>query len=194
MAQKKSPIKATAETVVENTNMAQEVVIPADTEVVTPIKAAPKKFEATDAIECVSITAGELGMIGTKTGINYTWAGRGDVTEVEYQDLVAAIRGSKKHITAPFFVIQNEDFLAEFPQVKAVYASMYSLQDLKDVFKLDVASMKATILGLPSGAQESIKSIASSMISKGQLDSVQKIKALDEIFDTKFMLMTELYQ
>lgn len=194
MAQKKSPIKATAETVAENTNTTQEVSTPADTEVVTPIKAAPKKFEATDAIECVSITAGELGMIGTKTGINYTWAGRGDVTEVEYQDLVAAIRGGKKHITAPFFVIQNEDFLAEFPQVKAVYASMYSLQDLKDVFKLDVASMKATILGLPSGAQESIKSIASSMISKGQLDSVQKIKTLDEIFDTKFMLMTELYQ
>ena len=70
---------------------------------------------------------------------------------------------------------------------------MYSIKDLTDVLKLDAASMKKTINNLPAGAKESIKNIASTMIAKGQLDSVQKIKILDEIFDTKFMLMTELF-
>lgn len=155
---------------------------------------APKKFKETDAIDCVSITAGEMGMIGIKSSINYTWAGRGDVTAVEYQDLVAAIRSGKKHISAPYFIIQDNDFLAQFPQVAEVYSSMISYTDLKDILKLDVNRMKKVINELPSGARESIKNIASSQISKGQLDSVQKIKALDEIFDTKFMLMTELYK
>ena len=157
-------------------------------------KAAPKKYHETDAINCVSITAGELGMIGIKSGINYTWAGRGDVTAVEYQDLVAAIRSGKKHISAPYFIIQDEDFLAQFPQVAETYSSMLSYKDLKDILNLSVNNMKKVINELPSGAKESIKNIASSQISKGLLDSVQKIKALDEIFDTKFMLMTELYK
>lgn len=153
-----------------------------------------RKFKDTDPINCVSITAGELGMIGIKTGINYTWAGRGDETDVEYQDLVAAIRSGKKQITAPRFIIKDEEFLAQFPQVEQIYSSMLSYSDLKDILKLDPANMKKAILQLPVGARDSIKNIASSQISNGFLDSVQKIKILDEIFDTKFMLMTELFK
>ena len=92
-----------------------------------------RKFNATDAIECKSIVSGCLGMIGIKSGVNYEWAGRGDVTEVEYQDLVAAIRSGKRHITEPFFIIQDEDFLAEFPQVQKIYTTMYSVGDLEDL-------------------------------------------------------------
>lgn len=191
---------ATKTTEVVDTTSAEEVIETVDT--VEPVvkktekvsKAEPKKFRETEAIDCVSITAGELGMIGIKSGINYTWAGRGDVTAVEYQDLVAAIRSGKKHISAPYFIIQDDDFLAQFPQVAEVYSSMLSYKDLKDILNLDVNSMKKVIKELPTGAKESIKNIASSQISKGLLDSVQKIKALDEIFDTRFMLMTELYK
>ena len=152
-----------------------------------------RKFKPEDSIECVSITAGNLGMIGIKSGINYTWAGRGDITEVEYQDLVSAVRSSKNHIFKPYFIIQDEDFLKEFPRVAEVYSSIYSLQDLKEVFKLTPSQMRQAIASLPDGAKESIKHIASDMITKGTLDSVQKIKILDEIYDTKFMLMTELF-
>ena len=71
---------------------------------------------------------------------------------------------------------------------------MYSLADLRGVIlNLDVNSMKATILSLPIGAQESIKNLASSMIASGQLDSIKKVKALDEIFNTQLTLMTELF-
>jgi len=159
----------------------------------TVAKTEKKKFNPTDVIECVSLVSGELGMVGLKSGINYSWFGRGEVVEVEYQDLAAAIRSGKKHITQPFFIIKDSDFIKEFPQIEKIYSAMYSLNDLKDVFKMTPASMKKTILSLPIGAQESIKNIAASMIQAGTLDSVQKIKVLDEIFDTKFMLMTELY-
>jgi hypothetical protein len=54
--------------------------------------------------------------------------------------------------------------------------------------------MKSMILSLPNGAKESLKSVASSMISNGTLDGIKKIQALDEIFNTNFMLMTELYK
>lgn len=152
-----------------------------------------RKFEESEPIECMSITSGELGMTGIKTGIVYKWSGRGDITEVEYQDLVAAIRSGKRHITEPFFIIQNDEFLDLFPQVRGKYSSMYSINDLQDVLKLPVSQMRKIIESLPNGAKESIKHIASSMIAKGAMDSVQKIKVLDEIYGTKFMLMTELF-
>ena len=71
---------------------------------------------------------------------------------------------------------------------------MYSIRDLRDVLTdLPVKTMKATILSLPEGARESIKHLASQMISNGSLDSVQKIKTLDEIYGTELMLMTGLF-
>ena len=168
-------------------------VIETEVEAVKPIPAKKKKFVATDPITCVSITAGELGMIGIKSKINYRWVGRGSETEVEYQDLAAAVRSSKKHIFKPLFIIQDEDFLAEFPKVKEVYSSIYSVKDLKEIFKMTPTQMKKLIPSLPDGAKESVKHLASEMIKNGTLDSVSKIKVLDEIFNTKFMLMTELF-
>ena len=152
-----------------------------------------KVFKDTDPVKCVSITPGELGMTGVKTNIGYRWTGRGDTVDVEYQDLVAAVRLNKSHIFKPYFVISDKDFISQFPQVEKVYASMFSYKDLTDVLKLEPETMRNTILSLPEGARNSIRSIASSLISNGNLDSIARIKVLDEIFDTKFMLMTELF-
>lgn len=177
----------------EKVNVVEDGIVETSTkEVTSTIK--KRQFKDTDAIACISITAGQLGMIGIKSGINYTWAGRGDVTDVEYQDLVAAIRSGKKHINEPYFIIQDKEFLSQFPQVEKIYTSMYSFNDLKDVLRLKPDHMAKTIESLPNGARESIKNIASTMIVNGTLDSVKTIKKLDEIFNTNFMLMTELFE
>ena len=90
--------------------------------------------------------------------------------------------------------MQNAKNQREEVNVKKLYGDMYSIKDLRSVITdLDANSMKLTINSLPSGAKESIKNIVSSMIMNGQIDSVSKIKTLDEIYDTKFMTMTELY-
>lgn len=188
--------KATTETTVGEVveTVVEKEVVEEVVETVKETKVEARKFKETDPIKCVSITAGELGMIGIKTGINYTWAGRGDETDVEYQDLVAAIRSGKKQVNAPRFIIKDDDFLALYPQIEKIYSSMLSYNDLKDILKLDVVNMIKVINQLPAGAKDSMKNIASTQITNGFLDSVQKIKALDEIFDTKFMLMTELFK
>jgi hypothetical protein len=167
-----------------NVEQAEETVI---------AKKAERKFESTDGIPCRSITVGKLLMEGIKSKILYRWADAGDVTEVEYQDLVAAIRSGESFITKPFIIIDDEDFIAKYPQVQKIYESMYSITDLRDVLKLSPKQMEKAILAMPEGAKNSIKHLASGMISNGSLDSVKKIKILDDIFDTKLMLMTELF-
>lgn len=153
----------------------------------------PKKFANDEGVPCRSITSGPLYMTGIKSKVNYKWADLNDVTEVEYQDLVAAIRSNSSYITKPYFVIDDQDFLTLYPQVAKLYQSLYSVKDLQDIFTLSPAAMKTAIQSLPVGAQETVKTLAAQMIRSGQLDSIKKIAALDEIYGTKLMMMTELF-
>ena len=191
---KKTNIKTTVDNMEANVETSTVEVVEEVEETVVETKKEPRKFEATDGIPCKSITSGGLYMEGIKSHITYEWADNGDVTEVEYQDIVAAIRSNVSYINKPYFIIEDKDIISQFPQLNKIYASMYSFKDLRDVLvDLSPNNMKATILTLPEGAKESIKSLASKMISNGTLDSVQKIKILDEIFDTELMLMTGLF-
>lgn len=157
-------------------------------------KKVTKTYGPNDGIPCKSITQGGLYMPGLKSNILYTWVDSGDVVEVEYQDLMAAIRSNNGYVMRPLFVIEDSGVIEHYPQIKKLYDSLYSVGELEDVIlDLDPASMKATILSLPEGAQTSISHLASKMVSDGRLDSVKKIKILDEIFDTDMTVMTGLF-
>lgn len=154
-----------------------------------------KEYEETTPILCTSITCGELRMEGIKSGLQYTWLDRGDSTEVEYQDLVAAIRVAKMQVMSPCFIIEDEDFIERYPKLKEVYGSIYSVGDLRKIITdLDAQSMKLTIMNLPEGAKNSVKNIAATMVQNGQFDdlSISKIKVLDELFGTNLLLLSDL--
>lgn len=158
------------------------------------VKKEKKTYAPSDGIPCKSITNGGLYMPGLKSNILYTWIDAGEVIDVECQDLQAAIRSNNGYVMNPLFVIEDEEFVAQFPQLKKIYETLYSVGELEDVItKLSPGSMKATILSLPKGAQDAIKHLASKMVSDGRLDSVKKIKTLDEIFDTEMSVMTGLF-
>lgn len=162
------------------------------------VKVAKKKeFEDADPILCTSITCGELRMEGIKSGLQYVWLDRGDTVEVEYQDLVAAMRVAKMQIMSPCFIVEDEDFVARYPKLKEIYGTIYSVGDLrKIIIDLDAQSMKMTIKSLPEGAKNSVKNIAATMVQNGQFDdlSIAKIKVLDELFGTNLLLLSDLMQ
>lgn len=152
------------------------------------VKKEAKKFKATDEIKCVSITPGMLVMEGKKSERLYSWVDSGDAVYVEYADLVAEIRTRSNYVFRPRFVVDDEDFINEFPDLNTLYASLYSKKDLKKILTLEPAKMRSVIGQLPDGAKESIKSLAVSAIERGELDSINRIKVIDEIFDTSMLL------
>lgn len=159
-------------------------------------KTKPKKkhFEPSDGVLCRSITQGGLFMDGEKTQIPYKWSDYGDEIEVEYRDLVAAVRRKSPFVFHPYFVVIDDDFIAEFPQLADFYEKAYSIRDLKEILKLPNNEMIAQLKQLPKGALDSFKSIASTQVANGKLDSVKKIKALDDFFDTDLNLLQSLFQ
>ena len=160
-------------------------------EVVKESAPAKKVFKDSDGILCRSITQGGLFMEGAKTHMLYEWVDYGDKTFVEYADLAAAVRIKSSFIFSPLFIIEDEDFIDEFTQLKKFYTENYTVQDLEAIIHMPVDKMTEEISALPKSAVESMKVIAASAITDGTLDSVKKIKVLDEIFGTNLSLLAE---
>lgn len=156
---------------------------------VSELKTQEKTFSPEDTIPCRSIVSGGLYIEGSRSHILYSWADCGDVVDVEYRDLIYLVRTRENsNIYLPRIIIEDEDFVEQNKSVKDLYDSMYEVSDLNEILTLPIPQMVDTIKRLPKGAKESIKGIASTMIESHSLDSVHKIKALDELFGTKMLL------
>ena len=152
-----------------------------------PVKAA-RKFAPSDLITCRSITYGELLLTGTKSKLLYSWANYGDTTEVEFQDLQALKSTRSSYLYRPRIIIEDEE-LAE--QWEKDFGEMYKNivdVDVEDLFKLPINQFKARLKKAPKGVQQAVKNIAGEMIMNGSLDSLAKIKAIDEILGTDLKL------
>lgn len=153
-------------------------------------KKTPHKFEQNEPILCRSVTYGELLYPAKKSQLLYSWANYGDVTEVEYQDLQALRSTRSAYLNAPYFVIENEELIEQWPELKKLYEKIAAV-DIDKMFDLPLNKFKTALRNLPAGFKDSIKNIASAKILDGTLDSISKIKAIDEVFNTDLKLLIE---
>lgn len=151
-----------------------------------------KEFEQTSGILCRSVCSGVLFIAGPKTGMLYQFADYDDETEIEYRDLAAMVRTKDKNVYEPRIIIEDDDFLAEFPAVEKFYADQFTTRDIKAILAMDGAAMENEIKRLPKGALENLKSIAAFQVANGYIDSRKKIKELNEILGIDLDLIGEL--
>lgn len=152
-----------------------------------PAKVA-RKYAQDDMITCRSITYGELLLTGKKSKLLYSWSNYGDTTEVEYQDLQALKSTKSSYLYKPRFVIEDEELVEQFGKdFVNMYENIINV-DVDDIFKLPLNQFKSRLKKAPNGVQQAVKNIAGEKIMNGSLDSLAKIKAIDEILDTDLML------
>ena len=187
MANKKKVVNE-VETV-ETSNEAE--MIHEEASVEPPVK-VKKEFKDSDYILCRSVWSGGLN-ITCKSGATYEFKKYGAECDIEYRDLLYLIRKNSDHIFTPRFVILDEDFLEDFPQVKRVYSTMYSPTELHTILELPINQMKAEIEKLPNATKKTLLSLAATEVANGRLDSIKKVKALSEIFESDFNLLSELF-
>lgn len=157
----------------------------------TVLEKPTKSFKDSDGILCRSVTQGGLYMEGQKTHILYTWVDYGDTTYVEYADLAAAVRVRSWFVFHPTFIIEDDDFINEFPQLGKFYDENYTDADLEEIIALPVEEMAMEVKALPKSALDELKVVAASGITNGSFDSVKKIKVLDEILGTSLSILAE---
>lgn len=156
-------------------------------------EAKERIFNQEDKILCQSVSPGITHVKGIKTGEIYTFESEGATEYIEYRDLVAAIRSNSDIIFKPFIIVKDKDFIDEQEKLKKYYDSLYTIEDYDAFFNLDPYRMKDVLEQLPEGILNTIKSMAVTRIADGSLDSVARIKALDEFFGTQLSMLTGLF-
>lgn len=159
-------------------------------EVIEKPKKEPRKFAQDDMILCKSVTYGELLLPGKKSKLLYIWSNYGDTTEVEFQDLQALRSTRSAYLMNPYFVVEDEELLEQWPELKALYDKTMAL-DIDSLFSLPINQFKKKLRDIPIGFKDPIKNIAGEKIRNGSLDSIAKINALDEILGTELKLMID---
>lgn len=154
-----------------------------------PVK---KQFKQSEGILCRSVVNGPMYMDGERSAMPYQWMDYGDEVEVEYRDLVAAVRARNGYIMNPWIIVMDDDFIAEYPFLADLYKKQYTTNDLANILNLPVPQMVEEIKKLPGNVKETLKGIASTWISNGRLDSMKRVKALDELFETDLALLAEI--
>ena len=153
-----------------------------------PAKKTVRKFAPDDLIVCRSITFGELLLTGKKSKLLYSWANYGDTTEVEYQDLQALKSTRSSYLFKPRFIIEDEELVEQWGKdFGDIYKNIEDI-DAEDLLKLPVAQLKSKLKKASKGVQLAVKNIAGDKILNGSLDSLAKIKAIDEILGTDLKL------
>lgn len=157
-------------------------------EIAVMVGPTKKSFEETDKIPCVSIVIGGLHMIGAKSNEVYHWTGIGESIDVEYRDLMAEVRKHSWYVYEPAFIINDDDFLAEHEDITNRYGQLYTPSDIEQVLALPAPQLEEQLKKMPVGAQNAVRDLAVRKIDNGELDSVQRLKVLDNFFGTELVL------
>ena len=170
--------------------IAENVVIEPENKTEEETIVKKKKFVSDDRIPCKSVLSGKTHLLGKRTNMIYTFLGRNDTIGIEYQDLVAEVRAGTKLLFHPMIVIEDQDFINEFPKLKEFYEKLYPVSDLKNLLKRPVREIQAILPNLPTGVIDSMKSVAADMVRNGELDSIATIRALDGAWGTDLAILT----
>jgi len=172
----------------KNTDINEIEEVKAETKKERAVQKTVRKYAPTDRIPCRSLTYGELLLTGPKTKLLHTWANYGDVTEMEYQDLQALKSTRSSYLFKPRFIIEDEELVEQWAgDFKKMYDDIVGM-DVEALFRLPIGQLKAKLKKAPAGVQLAVKNMAGEKIMNGTLDSLAKIKAIDEVLDTQLML------
>ena len=164
-------------------------------EVKKPSNKKIKKFNDEDLIPCLCVFPGSVGMTGRRSGNTYLWEDMGVVEYVEYQDLRSEVLNRKSsYIYKPLIIVEDNDFLDENKNLAKMYKDIYTPDEIVAKIKKSIPEdMRKFVNSLPSGIKNNVKNIASTMIKDGSLDSIRKVKILDDIFGTDLSMYSQFF-
>jgi hypothetical protein len=156
----------------------------------TPTVKEKRKFALDDMIMCRSVCYGELLYPAIKSGLVYRFEGYGDRSEIEFRDLQALRSTRSDYLFRPCFIIEDEELLEQWPDLKQVTEKVAEI-DGESLFNLPANQFKKALKELPVGFKATVRNMANSKINDGTLDSLAKIKILDEVLGTDLRLLID---
>lgn len=164
-----------------------------DVKPVNQPKQTAQNYKDTDLILCKSLWSGILLFDGRQSGTVYKFNGVGDTQWIEYRDLRAAMLGRVQSLYAPYITIEDDVLLEDvhWNQLAKIYENLYDTDEIEQIINLKAARFNQVFRELPNGMQKSIMTVVSDKIVKGEFDSLQKIRIIDEVCRSDLKLLLE---
>ena len=155
----------------------------------TSTKPSTKKYNTDDEIMCKSVCFGLLEYISKKDGIVYRWEDFGDIVPVRYSDLLALKTSRSKFLYQPWFIILDED-LVKMWKLEDINKYFDEISDIED-FLIDskIPHIEKQLKNAPDGYKELVVQTAGRLLRENRLDSIAKLRTIDELLDTKLSLL-----
>lgn len=142
-----------------------------------PIK---KKINKDEMIECKNITNGTLVYASRKTGAEYHLEGFGAVEWFSVDELITMKSSMGKILTEPWLAIMDDDVI-DYLGLRHVYDKIIvPIDNLGVIFNKSVKELTKILDIAPNGIKTLIASKAKEMVENNQLDSIAKIKLIEE--------------
>ncbi|WP_395546716.1 MULTISPECIES: hypothetical protein [unclassified Lacrimispora] len=136
---------------------------------------------------------GELIYINHKTGDKYTWENMGDVQSLYVSDIRAMKSNQRKFLednwilingiadTSDEYVDVDVTEIYEALQISNYYKDFLCPSNLNDVFNWSVDDIRNKVSKMPVSTKETIAIRANELIKAGIIDSIAKVKVLEEV-------------
>lgn len=171
----------------------------------TEVKSEKKKLKLDDNVSILvaSNIFGELVYINHKTGDKYTWQNMGDIQSLYVSDIRAMKSNQRKFLEENWIVITGiadtsdiyDDVdlndIYEALQISSYYKEFLCPSNLNDVFNWSVDEIRKKVSKMPTSTKETIAIRANELIKDGILDSIKKVKVLEEVIGCELASMDD---
>lgn len=150
-----------------------------------------------------SNVAGELIYINHKTGDETHWTEYGDVQTLKAGDIRAMKAKQPKFLTENWIAVEgiedaDDDYdnidvfeILEALGILQYYKDNFYPQNINEVFNWKEEEMRNKIPSMPKTIKDTLIISANELISNGILDSMRKIKTLEEILGCELMSLSD---
>lgn len=152
------------------------------------------KLEDNDLVRVKSNVFGKLFYKNSRTGDEYNWESHDDEQDLYVSDL-REMKGTQRSFFAKNWIMieglteyneENEDTTVEdiynFLQVQQYYKDVLCPDNLPSVLNMSIDELQEKVPKMSEGVRLSLIILANTQIADGTMDSIKKIKALEELF------------
>jgi hypothetical protein len=143
-------------------------------------------LDKNELIPVMNITNGPLIYQSKKTGMEIKFEKYGDVEYLEVGELLTMRSGQRRFLDEPWIFIMDDE-VTEYLGLDKLYKKLVNPSNIDQIFNFNVDHFTEVIKSSPRGYAQLLISRAKEKIKNGSLDSVAKIKALEERFNIELV-------
>ncbi len=150
----------------------------------TPKRKKKNELDRNMLVPVVSMVVGTLIYKSDRTGATYMFKGFGSEDDIELFELQAMRSAYPKFLMHPWLFILDKE-VVDYLGLTDFYTNVLNPRKMEMYFKLNPDRIKNILQNAPRGFQETVVDQARLMIKSGKLDSVERIKAIEDVMKVK---------